>query len=116
MGNSKTVERLAAIETDLHGFRELMTERAKTGDERHAEIIKRLDEITKNGKGVAKITDVAEAIVSHATSCPGRVRNGLAEQIKGNWKLIGALITIVTTLSGALAVALNMLKPFLPGG
>ena len=103
-----TKERLKGVETELRGFRELMGQREKTSNERHTEVVKRLDLIAQNGKGVAKIANITEAIVAHVNSCPNRLSNSLRE----SWKVIGAVVALATGLSFALREALQILDKF----
>jgi len=79
VGEKDVGERLVTIEA-------LMQERKETGGIWRTEVDKKLDKIINNGKNLATINVLKDAIVAHAESCPARSNPGNPEN-PGNGKL-----------------------------
>lgn len=90
VGEKDVGERLVTIEA-------LMQERKETGGIWRTEVDKKLDKIINNGKNLATINVLKDAIVAHAESCPARINpsNPNAPKIlswaKIGWKELGVL-------------------------
>lgn len=112
---SKYAQDIEQLKTDVEVIKAIATERRAVTKDWRDGVDHKLDTIIANGKNYVSTETLTRTMEAHVATCPGRTNSGIiSSTLRGNGKLLGAAIGIIVTLSGILAVVIDMLKPYLP--